>query len=191
MLSVGSRRYLSIVGIALAASGCAARPAASASGSSEASPNRVEGSGQPGYGSDVRAAAPATEAELQGESKEKVQADDARASSVPMAPAQAPSPRPAESSKDGAFATPPRDAIRAVAELEQAEAALLRTLAAAGGVSAAAGRCSDVCKAIDSMRRAADGVCRLDAGRCPDARARLARAEDRAKASCATCGTSP
>jgi hypothetical protein len=64
-------------------------------------------------------------------------------------------------------------------------------LAAAGGVSAASGRCNDVCKAIDSMRRATDGVCRLAADRCPDARARLARAEDRAKASCATCEKSP
>jgi len=191
MLSVGSRHYVPFVVMALAATGCAARPAASSSVASDAAPNDAERSSPPGYGSAADAPASTEEVGLRDEVEKKAKSDDARGSVAPTAAAQAPAPRPAESAKDGESAAPPRDASSALARFDQAEAALLRAFAAAGGISAAGGRCTDVCKAIDSMRRAADGVCRLDAGRCPDAKARLARAEDRARASCTACGASP
>ena len=187
MLSVESRHYVPFVVLALAATGCAARPAEPSSPTSDAAPAPTERSSQAGLG----APESAEEAGLRDETKKKAESDDARASTAPTPAAQAPAPRAVESTKEGEPAAAPRDASSALAQFDQAEASLLRTLAAAGGISAAGGRCADVCKAIDSMRRAADGVCRLDAGRCPDAKARLARAEDRAKASCSACGTSP
>jgi hypothetical protein len=39
------------------------------------------------------------------------------------------------------------------------------------------------------MRRSADQICNLDASRCTDARARLTKAEERAKNSCPACST--
>ncbi len=50
-------------------------------------------------------------------------------------------------------------------------------------------RCMTVCKALASMRRSADEICNLDASRCTDARARLTKAEERAKSSCPACST--
>jgi hypothetical protein len=51
-------------------------------------------------------------------------------------------------------------------------------------------RCDVVCRALASIRRSADRLCELstdDPGRCKDARARVTKAEDRARGACPTC----
>ena len=50
-------------------------------------------------------------------------------------------------------------------------------------------RCTLVCKALASMRRSADQICGIDASRCGDARARVTKAEQRAKDACPACAT--
>jgi hypothetical protein len=52
-------------------------------------------------------------------------------------------------------------------------------------------RCSIVCDALASMRRAADHVCQLDASRCGDVKVRVSRAEERAKSACPACVATP
>ena len=77
-------------------------------------------------------------------------------------------------------------------DLDKAERELLRAIderpTVAEGLSTA-DRCTTVCKALASMRRSADQICTLDASRCTDARARVTRAEDRAKSACPACST--
>lgn len=52
-------------------------------------------------------------------------------------------------------------------------------------------KCTIVCKALASMRKSADQICTLDATRCTDARARLTKAEERAKGACPACSSTP
>lgn len=77
-------------------------------------------------------------------------------------------------------------------ELDKAEKELLRAIderpTVAEGLSTA-DRCTTVCRALASMRRSAEQICTLDASRCTDARARVTRAEDRAKSACPACST--
>jgi hypothetical protein len=48
--------------------------------------------------------------------------------------------------------------------------------------------CSLACRALESMRRAAEHLCSLDPGaRCADARAKVGRAAERVRASCPSC----
>jgi len=50
------------------------------------------------------------------------------------------------------------------------------------------GDCATACKALDSMRRAADRLCQLDPGdRCAKARQKVADATARVNASCPSC----
>jgi hypothetical protein len=68
------------------------------------------------------------------------------------------------------------DASALLAEVE-------RDYAAAQGAD-----CDTACRALDSMRRAADRLCVLDPGaRCAQARQRVAAATDRVRASCPGC----
>jgi MYXO-CTERM domain-containing protein len=68
------------------------------------------------------------------------------------------------------------DADALMAEIE-------RDYAAAQG-----GDCATACRALDSMRRAADHLCELDPGdRCAKARQRVTAATDRVRASCPDC----
>jgi hypothetical protein len=54
-------------------------------------------------------------------------------------------------------------------------------------LSAGTDTCQTVCKALASMRNAADHVCELAKDRCDDAKSRVTRAENRAKESCPLC----
>jgi hypothetical protein len=49
--------------------------------------------------------------------------------------------------------------------------------------------CATACRALSSMQNAADHLCEIseDEGRCADAKDRVARAQDRVEARCATC----
>lgn len=52
--------------------------------------------------------------------------------------------------------------------------------------------CVNVCKAVASIKTAAEHVCALSAdepSRCESAKTRAARAEERAKSACPSCGT--
>ncbi len=95
-------------------------------------------------------------------------------------------------------------ADEAVGELDAAERELDRLLGGSGDATGPGGLkkegeerplaggdgCSIACRALASMRRAADHLCEL-AGegdtRCSDARARVGRASDRVRGSCASC----
>ena len=81
----------------------------------------------------------------------------------------------------------------ATADLDSAEKELELALADkdAAGQPLATGtdRCTVVCKALASMRRSADQICGIDASRCADARARVNKAEQRAKDACPACAT--
>ncbi|MBL9025273.1 MAG: hypothetical protein JNL21_23975 [Myxococcales bacterium] len=77
-------------------------------------------------------------------------------------------------------------------ELDRAEQELAGALERKPNVAdglATGDRCTTVCKALASMRRSADQICTLDAQRCPDARARVTKAEERAKSACPACST--
>jgi hypothetical protein len=78
-------------------------------------------------------------------------------------------------------------------DLDAAESDLDRALSAARGIasSGATSTCESVCRAVSSMQRAADGICRLDEARCAEARARVVRAEERARAVCTSCPRRP
>jgi hypothetical protein len=81
----------------------------------------------------------------------------------------------------------------AAADLDSAEKELELALADkdAAGQPLATGtdRCTLVCKALASMRRSADQICGIDASRCEGARARVTKAEQRAKDACPVCAT--
>ena len=90
------------------------------------------------------------------------------------------------------FATPRAQAddaeiTTAVAEFDAAEKALLATAP-----------CETMCKALQSMSRAADRICELardgsatDQKRCTDAKAKVAEATARVRVSCPNCDPSP
>lgn len=61
----------------------------------------------------------------------------------------------------------------------------------ATGLATTSDRCTLVCDALASMRRAADRVCVLDATRCGDAKTRVSGAEERAKSACPACAQTP
>jgi hypothetical protein len=179
--AAGLRRALAAVALcALAALvGCAARPAADT-----AAPASPEG-----------AAAPAI----------------APGGPAPLAPEAPRAPAPAREAPPEAAAAPsgadPGDPMR---ELADAEGALLRALGgeaprpaprtsgdAKGGAAApappraSADPCLVACRALASMRRSAARLCELSGAtrdpRCDDARARVARAEERVRARCPAC----
>ena len=59
-----------------------------------------------------------------------------------------------------------------------------------------AGQCEQMCKALDSMRRATGRICELvgassDAYKCTEAKAKLVEAESKVKTSCGACASSP
>lgn len=56
-------------------------------------------------------------------------------------------------------------------------------------LSTDADRCAAVCRALSSMRDAAAHLCQLDASRCEGVRARVTKAEARAKDSCPACAS--
>ena len=120
------------------------------------------------------------------------------------APAEAPMPTSAEKrppgKKDG-LAEDDEEAAK-FQTVEQAQAALTRakveldTLLSPAGKAVALSsddaRCDRACKALSSMRRAADGVCRLageDDRRCGDARSTVSENEKRV--SVCSCATEP
>lgn len=91
------------------------------------------------------------------------------------------------------YQMPSYDVSSAAADLDLAEKELDLALADkdAAGQPLATGtdRCTVVCKALASMRRSADQICGIDASRCADARARVMKAEQRAKDACPACAT--
>lgn len=73
-------------------------------------------------------------------------------------------------------------------DFDKAEHELADALDPAKAVPLATDRCTLVCKALASMRTAASHLCELTADdRCDDAKARLAKAESRAKEACPVC----
>ena len=80
----------------------------------------------------------------------------------------------------------PASAFAQVSDPGNADALVVeidRDYAAAQG-----GDCATACKALDSMRRAADRLCQLDPGdRCAKARQKVSDAKDRVRASCPSC----
>lgn len=96
----------------------------------------------------------------------------------------------------GLLATSP---IRALAaddpELADAQADFDRQLAAfdagdrdGGGPLRGSGDCALACRALESLRRAADRLCALDPGdACTDARAKLRDAAERVRVACPEC----
>jgi hypothetical protein len=91
------------------------------------------------------------------------------------------------------YQMPSYDVSSAAADLDTAEKELDLALADkdAAGQPLATGtdRCTVVCKALASMRRSADQICGIDASRCEGARARVTKAEQRAKDACPACAT--
>jgi hypothetical protein len=52
--------------------------------------------------------------------------------------------------------------------------------------------CATACRALDSMRRATERICRIDPGEpCLKARDKVARAEQRVRAACPDCAAGP
>jgi hypothetical protein len=75
-------------------------------------------------------------------------------------------------------------------ELDRAERELEGALAgkdAQGEPLSSGDRCTVVCKALGSMRRSADEICKLEPARCDAARSRVSKAELRAKDACPAC----
>jgi hypothetical protein len=63
-------------------------------------------------------------------------------------------------------------------------------------LEASAGSCTAACRALGSMERAADQLCKLassseDAGRCDDARGKLIAARERVRTACGSCPGGP
>ncbi len=57
---------------------------------------------------------------------------------------------------------------------------------------AGAGDCATACRALDSMRRAAERICAIDPGLpCQKAREKVAHAEQRVRAACPECAAAP
>lgn len=94
--------------------------------------------------------------------------------------------------------TAPTTLGEATTELDGAEKALDALFAQSTTPSAppspesmaADGRCVDVCRALESMKRARDHVCKLAEGepsRCSNANERVERAKARAVAACPSC----
>ena len=94
--------------------------------------------------------------------------------------------------------TTPATLDEATRELETAEKALGDLFSPATSPDgtpgtesmASEGRCVDVCRALESMKRARDHVCKLAEGeplRCESANERVERAKARAVAACPTC----
>lgn len=102
----------------------------------------------------------------------------AGAPSSATAPEAAPAPGVPPSSTSGGYARPPDARAGARMELQQAETQL----------SASLGDCATACRALASMERAAEHLCRLDSGdECSDARARVTAARSRVQTSCGGC----
>jgi hypothetical protein len=107
------------------------------------------------------------------------------ASSAPPAPAPQAQAQPGFE----AGSTKPRTVDEALAALAKAEQELATSIDSKKAEPLATDRCTVICKALASMRHAASELCELtDDGRCDDAKARLAKAETRAKEACPTCG---
>lgn len=105
---------------------------------------------------------------------------------------------PAEPTSPQAGTTEPTTLDEATRALDGAERALIdlfpRAPSEGAGPSpeamASEGRCVDVCRALESMKRARDHVCKLAEGepvRCTNANERVERAKARAVAACPTC----
>ena len=108
-------------------------------------------------------------------------AEEAERFAAPPGRAVAPSAKPAE----GAAAPTPTlqtELQQALMQLQEAESRLSRGPA----------DCVRACKSLESMKRSAAHICKLEpppgAGRCADARRRVARASRRVRSSCGECG---
>lgn len=87
--------------------------------------------------------------------------------------------------------TAPRNATEAEDELTKAERDLEKLVGAEPAPTPlSTDACATVCKALASIRNAAEHVCALstdDPSRCESARKRAERAEERAKSACPSC----
>ena len=76
----------------------------------------------------------------------------------------------------------------ALADLGKAERDLSESLDPQRAVPLGTDRCTVVCKALSSMRASATRLCELTTDeRCDDAKARLTKAESKAKSACPAC----
>ena len=113
---------------------------------------------------------------------------DAPSQAAADAPAEPPAyPQPGLQAPSGPTSPPETE----TAEFDAAERDLLRALVGTHEVGShpltTDEKCSQVCKALGSMRRSAASICALEPGRCENVKGRLKKAEERASGACPVC----